>query len=472
MSFLHGVEIRQTPVAGTTRTVPFGAIGLIGTAPTGATNELKLITSAAQAATVFGVDVPGYTIPKSLAAIFAQGGGPVLVVNIFDPADHTVAVVDESKTITNGRAKLTHPPVGAIVLTNAAGSTTYTPDTHYTVDALGNIRVLDSTVIAEASVALATYDRLDASLIANADVIGATTGNDRTGLDLFNTAQGLFGFGAKIMIAPKFGEVAAIAAALIAKLEGWNATAYIDGPSATVTTDGPTDVIAERGVSGTYAGFQTRSTRVVPVWPYLRAFDTPTDATAVVPGSPYIAGALSRATSVVGIGAGPSNIVLQNVLGVEVQLTYGIGDRNSDANLLNAQGVTTFFGGGTNVRVWGQRNASFPDTAGATSFTNVVRIQDAMHESIQASMLPYLGQGITNGVIGAIVEQTNGYLSSLIQEGAIFAGECTYDPLLNPPSQVADGQLVFTIRYAPTVTLELITFNSTLDISLLADLGA
>lgn len=96
-SFLHGVEtIEIEKGVRTIRTVKTAVIGLVGTAPIQdvddkykTVNEPTVILNEIDAAKYFGAQKNGYTIPQALQAIFDQGAGIVIVVNVFDPEKHT-----------------------------------------------------------------------------------------------------------------------------------------------------------------------------------------------------------------------------------------------------------------------------------------------------------------------------------------------------------------------------------------------
>ncbi len=102
-SFLHGVETIEID-KGTRpiRTVKTAVIGLIGTAPiqnvaeeNRTVNKPVLITNEKDAAKYFGEAEAGYTIPSALNAIFDQGAGIVIAINVFDPVVHK----DESDNV-------------------------------------------------------------------------------------------------------------------------------------------------------------------------------------------------------------------------------------------------------------------------------------------------------------------------------------------------------------------------------------
>lgn len=91
-NFLHGVEtIEIDKGARPIRTVKTAVIGLVGTAPIDTidaeyktVNKPILITNDKDAAQYFGQPTPGFTIPSAFNAIFDQGAGIIIVINVFD----------------------------------------------------------------------------------------------------------------------------------------------------------------------------------------------------------------------------------------------------------------------------------------------------------------------------------------------------------------------------------------------------
>lgn len=95
-SFLHGVEtIEITKGARTIQTVKTAVVGIVGTAPINEVdteyktiNTPTLILNETEAVRYFGKQKNGFTIPQALQAIFDQGAGIAIVINVFDPAKH------------------------------------------------------------------------------------------------------------------------------------------------------------------------------------------------------------------------------------------------------------------------------------------------------------------------------------------------------------------------------------------------
>jgi len=102
-SFLHGVEtIEISKGARTITTVKTAVVGIVGTAPIDdveeeyrTINTPTLILNEVEAVRYFGNHKPGFTIPQALKAVFDQGAGIAIVINVFDPKKH--GVVDAVK---------------------------------------------------------------------------------------------------------------------------------------------------------------------------------------------------------------------------------------------------------------------------------------------------------------------------------------------------------------------------------------
>jgi len=108
-SFLHGVEtIEVTTGARTISTVKTAVVGIVGTAPIEdvqeeykTINAPTLILNEVEAVKYFGNHKAGYTIPQALKAIFDQGAGIAIVINVYDPDKHE-SVEDVAVSDING----------------------------------------------------------------------------------------------------------------------------------------------------------------------------------------------------------------------------------------------------------------------------------------------------------------------------------------------------------------------------------
>jgi len=464
-NFLHGVEtIEIESGSRTIQVVKSAVIGLIGIAPTGDANTPVLVGNDRDAAQ-FGDKLPGFTIPQSLDAIFKQGAGTVIVVNIFSPALHTAQVNDEALVITNGKAKLSAAPIGNVTINDTNGDpVTYIAGTDYTLDGYGNF-VVTSSAIADGTALKCTYKKLDASAVTPAALIGdvdALTGA-RTGMKCWDLTYNLYGFNPKILIAPGYSSLNAVSAELISVATKLRAVAYLDAPYGVTVSQ----AISGRGVAGTI-NFNTSRKRAELLYPHLKWYDAATDSNADFPYSAFKAGIRAAVDNNEGFWVSDSNHEILGIVGAERDISAGISDADSDANLLNEVGITTIFNSfGTGIRTWGNRNASFPTSTAPDNFVCVRRTADILLESVEQATLQFIDKPINNALIDAIKESVNSFIRTLIGRGALIDGKCTFDRSKNSNEEIAAGHLVFDMSFMAPPAGERITFNSFIDINLL-----
>lgn len=480
-SYLHGVEtieLSKGPVP--VRVVKSAVIGLVGIAPTGPAQQLITVNSATDAAQ-FGEKVPGFNIPMALDAIQKQGAGTVLVVNVFNANTHTTAVNAEPVIVTDRKAKILYAPVGAApVVTNNPNTQTYVAGTDYTIDAFGNITILNNA-IAENSTLLVTYSRLNGASVNTSAIIGAIDGvtGNKTGTKLFLDSYNMFGFKPKLLIAPGYSTVTAIATELIAMANLYKAHAIIDAPVGTTVAN----AITGRGPAGAI-NFNTSSKRAILCYPHLKVADpdpaASSTATINVPYSSFYAGVTASTDLNEGYWVSPSNHEIKGIVGVERNISAAINDSTTEANQLNEVGITTTFNSfGTGIRTWGNRSAAFPSSTSPSNFVPVQRTADILHESVELAMLQFIDKPINQAVIDSIRETVNQFMRSLIARGALVDGKneigqttgCYFDPAKNLPVDIAAGKLKFDLVFMPPTPAEWITFNSFIDITLLRSLS-
>lgn len=456
-TYLHGVETVEVergprPV----RTVKSAVIGLIGTAPIGAVNVATLTLSEKDAA-AFGPQLPGFTIPQALDAIYDHGAGTVIVINVLDPEIHKTAVAGEAIAFdaSTDRVKLAHGAVANLVLKSADDAATFVAGTDYTVDTLtGELkRVKGGGIVAGGSVK-ASYDYADPTKVTAADIIGAVNAAGvRTGLKALKDTYNLF---AKILIAPAFCTQNSVATELIAMADQLGAIAYIDAPIGTTFAQ----ALAGRGPAGTI-NFNTSSDRVRLCYPHVKVYDPVLNAERLEPLSARAAGLRAKVDLDKGFWWSSSNQELAGVIGVERQLSAMIDDPQSEVNLLNEVGITTVFNSyGSGPRLWGNRSAAWPTVTHMRNFENVRRTGDVINESIRYFSQQYIDMPLNQALIDSLVESVNGYGRKLIGDGALIGFKAWYDPARNEQTELAAGHLLISYKYTPPPPLERLTYET------------
>ena len=149
-----------------------------------------------------------------------------------------------------------------------------------------------------------------------------------------------------------------------------------------------------------------------------------------------------------------------------------INDPNSEANLLNASGIITVFNSyGTGFRIWGNRSAAFPSNTHPKNFLCVRRVADIIAESLEYFTLQYNDRPLDNALIDDIVESCNRFIRKLKADGAVIDGKAWYDPALNPSTELAAGHLTITYDFMPPTPAERVSYQATINIDYLNQLG-
>lgn len=476
MAFLHGVEtITLKKGIRSIQAVPSSIIILTGIAPTGAKNVPTIVANTSDAAE-FGSRIPGFSIPEALDSIFAQGSGVVIVINTFDETANGAAVANEVVTITGTKFKLAFPPVGAtrpVVKDAATMAITYVEGTQYTIDDFGNGVVIDTTAISAGTIKV-SYKKLDATTVNAAQINGAVDGTTqaRTGMKLIDNIFSLFGFKPKLIICPGYSHVPAVSAAMLGYANAYRGECLLDAPTGTTYAQ----AITGRGISGTF-GWNTNSSRNVLLFPRWKKGNpdpaSASDSTILEWYSALMAGVIAASDKANGYWESPSNKDILGVVEPEIVITCSLTDSTAQNQLLNAAGIVTYFNSfGTGLKTWGNRSAQFPSDTGAENFICVQRTKDVLEDSIEAAMLPFIDKPINQGSIDSVRQTVNGFMQGLVQKGALIDGTCTFDTTLNSVEELALGHVVYSLNFMSPTPMERITFNSTLDITLLSKLLA
>ena len=463
--YLHGVETARVDKSVRAVTVvKSSVIALIGCAPTGPVNTTTLCLTEDDGA-VFGPQLPGFNIPDALDAIYDQGIGTVIVINVLDPKVHRSLVDGEAKSFdaATGKLQLDHPAISELVVKSADGSKTYTLGVDYTVKpARGELTRVDGGAIpAGAATVKLSYAWADPAKVTPADLMGAIDGvtGIRTGMKLLPTTYQKYGFFPKILIAPGYASLRSISAELDAWASKLGGKALVDAPVGT-TRD---QAIAMRGPTVANSPFNTSSENTILCYPHVIVTDEYTNGTKLQPLSARAAGVMAAKDAALGYWWSPSNTEIKGILGLEVDLTARIDDAQSDVNLLNANGIVTVFNSfGSGFRLWGNRQANYPVESGLRTFIPVTRTQAVIDESIRYYSLPFMDAPVTDALIDAVVEGVGQFMRKLQGQQAILGGKVWFDPARQTEADLANGWIRFSYKFTPPPPFERGTYESEL----------
>lgn len=446
--FHHGTETKRVKGGSVpVYTVEGAIIGLIGTAPVGAVNELRLCITKKDFAQFGNVLDSGYSLCDALDIISRYSAGQVYVINVLDPARHRTTVSNEPLTLSRDTLMAKTEKVGLIELSIQADNVALVAGTDYTA----NLLTGEITFKSLKENVTATYIYADPTKVTEADIKGGieTSSGLRKGFELLRAGFNLFGSDAKIILCPHYDQNATMATALETLASQLNAIAYIQAPQGTTFSQ----ALTGRGPEGTI-NFKTSSDRAHLFFPHVIGERNTLESLAT-----HAAGLRMKTDVEAGYWYSTSNRELKGVIGMEVPLLSRVDDIQSETNRLNAVGITTVFNSyGTGFRLWGNRLACFPTESHITNFEVVQRSADMIDESIRRVELQYVDLPIDEALLDSLLSTIETYMSTL---KSIVGFKVYLDPdTTTLVDAFSKGQVPVQYEFTPKIPAERITNTS------------
>ncbi|WP_373100795.1 MULTISPECIES: phage tail sheath family protein [Pasteurellaceae] len=446
MAFHHGTETkRENGGSVAVSTVDGAIIGIVGTAPIGAVNELT-VCQTTKDFSKFGVILnKGFTLPDAFDVLARYAAGKVYVVNVLDPTKHKTNVTDEALTQDSNTLRAQTAQAGLLNLTLTADRE-LTEGTDYAV----NMQTGEITLNARYEELKATYDYADPTKVTEEDIKGGidSVSGKRKGFELLRDGFNLFGADAKILICPEFDKAASCAAALSTLADRLHAKAYIQLPKGTSLSK----AIQGRGPLGTINA-SASSENVRHFYPYVIGSSNELESLAT-----HAAGLRMKVDVEHGYWFSTSNRELSGVIGMEVPLTARVDDKQSETNQLNAVGITTIFNSfGTGFRLWGNRSSNFPTVTHISNFEVASRTGDIIDESIRQAELQFIDLPIDDALIDSFIETIDTFMRSQKSIVGYNVGLDYDEDLVNEFSQ---GHIPLVYDYTPKLPGERVTNRS------------
>jgi hypothetical protein len=463
MSYEHGVSARQVATSVSTPVVAgCGIPFVVGTAPvhitSGKVNEAVLAYNYAEAAAALGYsdDWGSFTLCEVMYSHFRlYGMGPVVFVNVLDPATHKEAVAAADINIVEGQVKLPAEAIdsAALVIKPTSAGTAMVKDTDYVTfrDDAGKLvieRKSTSTVWTTGLTTLnVAYNKVKPSLVTKTEIIGGfnTETKKSSGFELIDSVFPKFGIVPDLLLAPAFSHESEVAAIMAAKAENINSIfegkALIDADSSTVTYY--TDVNAWKSSNNINSKFQ------LLCWPKVKLGDK------VFHLSTHLAGIMAKTDS--NNGDCPSESASNKGLQIDSAVTVTEGGTITEVNLdptqatsLNAQGIITalnFIGG---FVLWGNESACFPaNTDVKDYFYCISRTFGWVSNSLILTYWSKLDGKLNRRLIDNIVDSVNIWLNGLSSEEKILGGRIEFREEDNSLTNLMSGKAVFHIFLTP-----------------------
>ena len=152
----------------------------------------------------------------------------------------------------------------------------------------------------------------------------------------------------------------------------------------------------------------------------------------------------------------PSNRSMNGIQKLKRPIDYGASDPNSRAVSLNENHIATC------IRYQGGFKLFGPRTTKKNSpfrYLSVRRIADNIEDSVQEAMFYYIDKNVTKNFLRQVVNRANGFLRNMVALGALIGAECYVDGELNTPDSIAQGKVYFNVKFTPPYPAEEIIFT-------------
>lgn len=459
MEYNHGVRVDElatkVPEPSITKS---GVIVAVGTAPVNtaknpAVNQLVYARNYQEAVDALGYseDFGSYTLSQVIYTAFKLAKvGPVVFVNVLDPATHKTEVQETTLTVTAKQATLDALGVCLDSLKVLNGTEELTQEIDYIAtfddDSKVLITLLDTSKTTSCTSIKVSADKLDPSAVTSADVIGGydeETGAE-TGLELVRQVFPKFGIFPGTLIAPGFSEDKNVAAVMDAKSTNINGS-YSCMNIVDISTEKAkkyTDVEREKTNAGIF------SKQTIAVWPMVKKGEK------IVSYSALLA-AIAQKSDYENddVPANPSNkdlgidgLVLKD--GTEVVLD------EEQANTLNAVGVVTAvnFEG---FKSWGNNTACYPlNTDPKDRWIGCRRFFNWWENNFILNYHKKVDANASYKTIEAIVDAENIKGNSYVAEGKCARAYIEFIQSENPIANILNGHVVFRMHLAPYTPAE------------------
>lgn len=385
------------------------------------------------------------------------GAGPVIFVNMLDPAEAQEAVEAADLAVADHQVLL---PIDAIndeslvVKSQGAGETTYVKDQDYSVYYSGDnlvIEVLPDGDAYEATQLNVAYNKVTPDSVTATDVA--------VGMEAIEYCMTTVGIVPDLICAPGYSQNEEVAAVMATKADSYNgmfhakAVIDIDCSSSGATTY--TAAISKK------EELEQDDENVISCWPAV----------------PYEGKIYHRSTHMCGVMAktdfangncpyqSPSNqemicdgMCLEN--GAEVLLTV------TQANELNYAGIVTGLNTFEGWAAWGNYTACWPkDAHPENCFIPVSRMFDWVGNTLVKTCWKKLDKAITRVLLESILDDVNIWLNGLMGSGYIYGGRIEMPESENTDEDITQGMVKFHIYMTPPSPAQEFDFVQMYDVS-------
>lgn len=469
----HGIGTSKLTTSVSTPNVAAAGIAFaVGTAPVqmvdgGKVNEVIMANSYEEAVTALGYsdDWQKYGLCELVYSMFQlYQQSPVFLVNVLDPSKHKKSTSGSFQPEDN-QIRL---PLDAIASSVQIASKTAGEDFEVFYDDTACIIEFTSDTSGEISV---TYDEIDLTKVAKADVIGGyeVSTKKNKGLELIDDVFPKYTIVPDLIVCPNWSQDSEVAAVMSAKAENINglfeAHAILD-----IDTTASGATYYSEAPSWKKEKNYTKANELV-CFPKLKLSER------VFNYSSQLAGLIAQTDNDGELGDGTpcessSNKSLQADSMVLADGTEVVLDILK-ANHLNDNGIITGLNFYNGFVSWGNWSACYPsNTDPVDYFYCISRMFKWVAKTVTLSYWSYVDRRLTRRLIDAVLQGINNWLNSLTAEEKIIGGRVELREDENTLTALMAGKAKFHIFITPPSPLVLMEYVLEYDVSYLSNLLA
>lgn len=378
--------------------------------------------------------------------------GPIVAINILDPALHRkAAAVTSQLTFVNGRATITSDKVilDTLVLADKVEGVDYSLDYDYTkgqviLDSIGETKITGSVS--------ATYNEVDASAITAEDIIGGVTaGGEYSGLGVVSLVYQEHNLIPNLIVAPGWSEIPEVYEAMITagtKINGhWDAFVLADlplqdGDTAVDNVDAAIEWAEDKGY---------KNERSKTFWPQF----------ADSMGNVFHGSTLS-AWRMQLVDAEHNGIPMETPSNKALPIArqyFGATSKNrgfdqTRANDLNEKGISTAVYWGGQWVLWGGHTAGYEFAAVVDPrriFDNNIRMMMYITNTFQQRWALTIDEPMTRSLADTIKAVEQESADALVAIGALIGNPVVvFEQTTNSTTELMEGNFVWDFKGTPT----------------------
>lgn len=272
-------------------------------------------------------------------------------------------------------------------------------------------------------------------------VIGSSVGGVRTGIQVLENAENKLKVRPRILGAPGL-DTKPVAEALASTAKKLRAMSYVYAWGCKTVSE----VLAYR------ESFGQRETCLI--WPNVMEWDTDTNTEVEGYSIAYALGLRAQIDVMQGWVKTISNVPINGVLGLAIDVSWSLQDDANDAAILNREDVTTLTMK-EGARFWGNRTCSADEDF---TFESSVRTSQIIADTIAEAHFPYADKPMRPAMVKIMIDNIESKLRSMVSGGDLIGASVWFDQTINTTQSLKVGKIAIHYDFTDVPPMEDLAF--------------